>query len=143
MAAADHRIPRVWIDTDVALGGPRGDVDDGFALAPLLAAHRQGKVEILGISTVFGNTTAARSQEAAVELCRKANLSPPILRGAETEGGESPAAAALSSLEPGAELLCLGPLTNVASACRRNRELPARVALRVVGGNLSSRGFLP
>src|SRR6185295_1278142 len=24
---------RVWVDTDVALGAPRGDVDDGFALA--------------------------------------------------------------------------------------------------------------
>ena len=43
---------RVWVDTDVALGDGRGDVDDGFALAAILTAARRGRTSIAGISTV-------------------------------------------------------------------------------------------
>src|SRR6476659_3064386 len=56
---------RVWVDTDVALGARWGDVDDGFALAALL---RCPSVEILGISTVFGNTTPEVAARCAREL---------------------------------------------------------------------------
>ncbi|MEL6256504.1 MAG: nucleoside hydrolase [Bacteroidota bacterium] len=49
---------KVWVDADLAIGvqnpnGLYGDVDDGFALMQLLLSD---KVEVLGISTVFGNT---------------------------------------------------------------------------------------
>src|SRR5437667_461578 len=56
---------RVWVDTDVALGARWGDVDDGFALAALL---RCPSVEILGISTVFGNTTPEVAARCAREI---------------------------------------------------------------------------
>ncbi len=49
----------------------------------------------------------------------------------------------MAALPEGTELLALGPLTNIAAACRIDPLLPSRVGLRVVGGNLSSRGFLP
>ena len=143
MSSSGHRITRVWIDTDVALGGPRGDVDDGFALAALLAARRLAGLQVLGISTVFGNTTAARSEECAREILRQAGESVPVLGGAEEPGQSSSAADAIAALEPDVELLCLGPLTNVSAACRRDAKLPARLRLRAVGGNLSSPGFLP
>jgi len=131
------------VDTDVALGAPRGDVDDGFALAALLAAHRRGRIHLLGISTVFGNATAAVSGDCARELARCAGAAVPVVAGAEEASRETAAAEAIADLPAGVELLCLGPLTNVAMACRRNPSLPAAISLRAVGGNLSSRGLLP
>jgi hypothetical protein len=43
---------RVWIDTDAACGADRADPDDCYAIA--LLAGDPG-IEIVGISTVFGN----------------------------------------------------------------------------------------
>jgi inosine-uridine nucleoside N-ribohydrolase len=114
----------LWIDTDVALGAPSGDVDDGFALAALLAAE----VELLGISAVAGNTDA-ESAYAAARVLRDlfpARCEVPVLRAGD-------AAARISALPAGAELVALGPLANVAAAVRLDPELPRRCTLRVVG----------
>jgi inosine-uridine nucleoside N-ribohydrolase len=127
----------VWIDTDVALGARRGDVDDGFALAAILRAP----VELLGISTVFGNTRAATSESCARALCEAAGVRAQIIRGAERKGEVTAAAEAIAALPDGTELLALGPLTNVAAALARNPSLRARV--RLVGGNLTSWGRWP
>src|SRR5438132_2921844 len=133
---------RVWVDTDVALGAERGDVDDGFALAAVLAAARAGRAELAGISTVFGNTTAAESERCTLALCETAGVACTVAPGAEEPGRPSAASEAIAGLPAGTELLCLGPLTNVAAACARQPPLPERLSLRVVGGNLSSRGPL-
>ena len=140
----DHPIPRIWVDTDIALGAPRGDVDDGFALAALGAAHRQGSVELVGVSTVFGNATAPISEACARELLRRAGADVPVVRGAERAEESTPAAERI--VEAGRnniEIVAVGPLTNLAAACRRDPGLAGRASLRAVGGNLSSRGFLP
>lgn len=141
------RIPRTnspsfWIDTDVALGASHGDVDDGFALAAVLGAARRGDVSIAGISTVFGNISAWTAEECARRLCLAAGLTIPVVRGAGAPRETTEAAQSIAALEEGS-ILALGPLTNVAAACRRDPELPARATLAVVGGNLSSRGPLP
>ncbi len=140
----DHPIPHVWVDTDIALGSDGGDVDDGFALAALAAAHRRGAIELLGVSTVFGNTTAARSQECARELLARAGVEVPVLRGAERREAATPASEAIAAVSGNnIKIVSLGPLTNLAGACRRDAGLPDRATLRAVGGNLSSLGFLP
>jgi inosine-uridine nucleoside N-ribohydrolase len=136
-------IPRIWVDTDVALGAQGGDVDDGFALAALLAAHRRGAIELLGISTVFGNSTAAVSRGCAQELLGRAASVISVVAGAERPEERTAASDAIARLPPGTRLLCLGPLTNVAMACRGNPNLAPTLDLRAVGANLSSRGFLP
>lgn len=43
---------RLWIDTDLALGATRGDVDDGFAVAAVLQALHEDSppLALLGIS---------------------------------------------------------------------------------------------
>jgi inosine-uridine nucleoside N-ribohydrolase len=133
---------RFWVDTDVALGARRGDVDDGFALAAILAAARGGAAEIAGLSTVFGNTTAAESLRCARALCETAGVASAVAPGAEEPGRESAASKAIAGLAAGTELLCLGPLTNVAAAAAADPSLPERLSLRVVGGNLTSRGPL-
>ena len=133
---------RVWVDTDLALGAERGDVDDGFALAAILAAARSGGAGLAGMSTVFGNTTAAESERCARALCETAGVACTVAPGAERPGQASAASEAIAGLPAGTELLCLGPLTNVAAACAAEPSLPGRLSVRVVGGNLSSRGPL-
>jgi inosine-uridine nucleoside N-ribohydrolase len=126
--------PLLWIDTDVALGASRGDVDDGFALAALFCAAAAGRVTLAGISTVHGNTTATEAQACAEKLASAAGLRALVRRGAEHPGGGSPAAGPIAELPEAAEILALGPLTNVAAALRENPDLPGRSRLRVVGG---------
>ena len=126
------RVPRLslWVDTDVALGAESGDVDDGFALAALLRAARRGRLDLLGISTVFGNATAAESEECARRIAELAGVAVAVVRGSEVGSRQSAASERIAALPEGAELLCLGPLTNVAAACRQDASLPSRVRLR-------------
>ncbi|MDQ2970003.1 MAG: nucleoside hydrolase, partial [Acidobacteriota bacterium] len=128
--------PRVWVDTDIALGAPAGDVDDGFALAALLAASRAGRVELLGISTVSGNASAAEAEDCARAMAAASGVESPVLRGESAE-------AAIAGLPEGARIVAIGPLSNVAAALSAAPDLASRATLRLVGGNLSSRGILP
>lgn len=135
--------PRIWVDTDVALGAAAGDVDDGFAVAALFAAARTGAIELLGISTVSGNARAAEAAACVHALASAAASVVRIVPGWDAPGGAAEAAAAIASLPEGCQLLALGPLSNVAAAVAADPALPGRTSLSVVGGNLSSRGFLP
>lgn len=128
-------LPRVWVDTDVALGAPAGDVDDGFALAALTGAAALGRIELLGASTVDGNTTAAEAERCARTLFEAAGASVPVHRDG--------AARAIAGLPDDAVLVAIGPLGNVAAALALDPGLAARARLSVVGGNLTSPGFLP
>ena len=132
-------VPRVWVDTDVALGSARGDVDDGFAIAGLLGAARLRRIELLGISTVSGNASAAEASRCARALVAAASSDVAVLRG--EAAGE--AGAALAGLPANCRIVAIGPLTNIAAAIALAPELPERVSLSVVGGNLSSKGLLP
>ncbi len=91
----------VWIDTDVALGGERGDVDDGLALAALFGAARRGTTTLAGISTVFGNTSSRLSEGFARRLADVAGIDPVIVCGAERPGETTEAARRISSLGSG------------------------------------------
>ena len=135
-------VPRLWIDTDIALGASAGDVDDGFALAALFGAARSGRAEILGISTVSGNADAATAERCARALAAAARADVRILAGFGSAAPEG-AARAIADLPEGSRIVALGPLSNVAAAAAIDPGLPARAALSVVGGNLSSPGFLP
>jgi len=133
---------QVWLDTDVALGAPRGDVDDAFALAAIARAHAAGRLELLGVSSVFGNTTAAHAARAARALLDAAGCPRiPVVEGAARAAHPTAAARAIAALPDGAALLALGPLTNVAAALTHNPALAVTVSL--VGGNLRSRGRHP
>ena len=121
---------RVWIDTDVALGAPWGDVDDGFAVAAML---RSG-VEVLGISTVFGNTSSENSAEAARKLIEVAGARVEVIEGAARPQQHTRARDAIASLPRDTVVLALGPLPNLTGA---------NVEIRLVGGNLESWGRWP
>jgi inosine-uridine nucleoside N-ribohydrolase len=117
-------------------------VDDGFALAAVFCAAAAGGVRVAGVSTVFGNTSARSAEACARKLATAAGVEVPVWRGAEGPGGSSGAAERIAELPEGFEILALGPLTNLAAALAHDPGLPARTSLRLVGGNLSSRGFL-
>ena len=133
----------VWIDTDVALGARSlraRDVDDAYAIAALLRAPR---VRVRGLSTVFGNSSAAEATRCARALVAVAGAQLDVIAGAARAREDGAAAEAIAALPDGTQLLALGPLTNVAAALARDPTLAARITLYVVGGNLSSWGRWP
>ncbi|MSP62986.1 MAG: nucleoside hydrolase [Myxococcales bacterium] len=135
------RMRRIWIDTDLALGAARGDVDDGFALAAVAAAPG---VELLGVSSVFGNTASRTAAECARRLLAALHKEVPVIDGAGATGEETDAARAIAGLPEGTAVLALGPLTNVARALAIDADLARRIHVRAVGGNLATWGrFAP
>jgi purine nucleosidase len=133
---------RVWIDTDAACGQEqRTDPDDCLAIA-LLAQARN--VEVVGISTVFGNATRPIVDVTVHTLVRllpeRAGTLPTVWSGASSpfagSGWEQPTPAT-AGLERGLSagpltIVALGPLTNIAEFLRRRPELATRVTRIVV-----------
>ena len=143
---------RVWIDTDAACGyTPRTDVDDCLALWVVATAP---DVEIVGVSTVFGNApleiTDASTRELVGLLPSTGRQSPSVHRGAEKPfaSGVSPGTAArdhlIRALERGPlTILALGPLTNVAHALTHRPDLRGNARLVAVMGRRPGHLFHP
>ena len=73
-------MPRIILDTDLAMGAPGSDIDDGFALA---LAHADPEIELELITTVNGNTDVESATILSGELARRLGLkNVPIVRGA-------------------------------------------------------------
>lgn len=132
---------RLWVDVDAACGhSERTDPDDCLAL---LLLAREPRVELVGISTVFGNAplevTDAVTRKLAGFLAAEGNAVPPIYRGAvrPVQPGEppsvTPAAQALRAALSRERLViaALGPLTNLVAALEGATPLQARVSLIV------------
>src|SRR5260370_1908983 len=117
---------KIWVDTDIALGAPRGDVDDGFALAAVALATREGPAVLEGVSVVSGNTESATAWGAARGLLETLGVSCPLV-------AEADAPQALGGLEPGTSILAIGPPTNLVRAAAWDPSFPGRVDVRVVG----------
>ena len=131
------RPTRVWIDTDAACGvGTTKDPDDCFGL---LLLAQSSDVNIVGVSTIFGNaplavtdpTTRALLSQLRTDGMPAATVylgsAKPLADGASEP--QSPAHEMLrQALQEGPlVIVALGPLTNVASALRGHPDLQARV----------------
>ncbi|HEU4887967.1 MAG TPA: nucleoside hydrolase [Thermoanaerobaculia bacterium] len=112
-----------FIDADNALGSPRGDVDDAYAIAAMV----RGGAEIAAISAVAGNTSEPLACENNARLARLLGWHGPVLRGSEARG--------VLRTFPG-RILALGPLTNVAVATAASEVM-------IVGTMLHTRGRWP
>lgn len=131
---------RIWVDTDIALGARRGDVDDGFALAAVALAAKQGQqgrrpLELVGVSSVSGNTdgrTAARAARDLLEVIGGRAGRVPVV-------DECDAPEAMAELADGASVLAIGPPTNLVRAASVDPGFPSRVEVRVVGSVLDRR----
>lgn len=69
---------KILIDTDLGIGLPQVDIDDGVAI--VLAAVA-GELEICGLATVFGNVCCNRATINAVNLRKMLKRDFPIARG--------------------------------------------------------------
>lgn len=86
----------VILDTDLAMGAPGSEVDDGFALAMALA---DPGIDLRLVSTVFGNTDVDRATELSRALVRRLGREVPLERGAagplRSGAGRTPAVEAM------------------------------------------------
>ncbi len=138
----------VVLDTDLAMGAPGSDVDDGFALAMALA---DPGIDLRLVTTVNGNTDVDTATELSHGLL--ARLGRPrvaVVRGASrslSAGAEAnPAVDAMIELvlaAPGViTLVAIGPLTNVALAIRAEPRIVSALAGLVIMGGRFTGGIL-
>ena len=123
----------IHIDTDNGLGSPRGDVDDGFAIAAMLA----GQFSIAGITSVSGNTSSQLSYQNCVALAREFSYPGPVILG-ESSAKSNSAAEVINGYQEPINLLALGPLSNIAECLSANIS-----NITLVGGNFTSKGRWP
>jgi purine nucleosidase len=135
---------KVIIDTDPAMGYPFKDVDDGLTL---LLALNSPELEILGITTTYGNVRQHRANAKASEILRKAGRSDiPLRRGAagpEDLGQTTPASRFIVETilaHPGeVTILAIGPLTNIATAIHDDPRIIGLTREVVsIGGNITA-----
>jgi inosine-uridine nucleoside N-ribohydrolase len=112
---------RLWVDTDIG-----DDPDDAVALA---VAARHAAVELVGVSTVYGDV-AARARDAR-DLLAALDVDVPVHAG-------PPPPDALAAVDA---LLAIGPLTNVAHLLAEAVPLPHQfVAMGGALGEVHHRG---
>src|SRR3954465_3485520 len=149
---------RIILDTDLAMGAPGSDIDDGFALA---LAHADPALQLDLVTTVNGNTDVESATILTAELARWLGLQElRIVKGAaapfthpETVRKPADSVLALASQAPAEgyaaveivrhvmahpgeiTIVAIGPLTNVAAALLLEPRLAANGAgSRAMGG---------
>ena len=126
---------RLLLDTDLAMGAPGSDIDDGFALA-LALADPALRVEL--VTTVGGNSDVVTSTRLTTELLEVLGRTDvPVVQGApvDTDAAEEIVRRVLS--EPGElTLVAIGPLTNVARALALEPKVAEAVREIVVMGGV-------
>ena len=150
----------VILDTDLAMGVPGSDIDDGFALALALA---DPGLDLVAVTCVGGNAdveSAVLLAKELLELLDRRHV--PVHRGAAAplchpelrpgapeqiraafgrhEADPGPAAARIAELvaeRPGEiTIVAIGPLTNLAAAISLNPDLPTQVREVVIMGGV-------
>lgn len=159
-------LTRIILDTDLAMGAPGSDVDDGFALALALA---DPGLSVDLVTTVGGNSDVNTSTRLCGELLQLLGrpdvpvvrgagrpLNPALWHGERHEpafsGRQGPAAAAAIAArvmaEPGElTLVAIGPLTNLALALMLEPGVAGAVREIVVMGGVyleqTNVGWMP
>ncbi|MEQ8248325.1 MAG: nucleoside hydrolase [Alphaproteobacteria bacterium] len=152
LASASGSARDIWIDTDPACGAARtDDVDDCWAL---VAALRSPNLNIIGVSSVFGNETVERTTASLHDVLRvvatelRGTVMPPVFPGAGQAGKKSAdVSAAVLGMAAALErqsltLVALGPLTNIAALLTLRPDLTHRIdAIVAVAGQRPGQRF--
>ena len=135
----------VICDCDNTLGIPKLPVDDGQTLLYLWG---RADIEIIGITTTFGNGTIEEVQRATVDLLQRAGkVDLPLLKGARGAADyETKAARFLAETvasKPGAiSILAIGPLGNLLGASELDPDFFNNVKQIVIMGGSTAPIFL-
>ncbi|AWV97063.1 nucleoside hydrolase [Arcticibacterium luteifluviistationis] len=129
---------KVWIDTDLSVGmkelSKEGycDVDDGYAVLQLM---KSDKVDILGISAIFGNTTIENALALSQFMSKEfADNKIPVYEGSSkaldytdlaTNDAVEAMAAALK--QDKVTIMAIGPATNVGILLLKHPELKEQI----------------
>ncbi|MBN2394108.1 MAG: nucleoside hydrolase [Anaerolineae bacterium] len=131
---------KVIFDCDNTMGIPRKEVDDGLTLLYLLG---RSDVELLGVTTTFGNGSADAAYTQTVRLLHDVGRADiPVYRGADRRGAPPTAAARflaeMAAAYPGEiSLLATGPLGNLRAAAELDLEFIGNVQrIACMGGYL-------
>ena len=142
---------RILIDTDIALGIERRDVDDGLAL---LMAKNSPVLELGGITLTYGNDSLeciSASMDNLIDAC--GSFSCPIETGASESldrNGPLPSKAAelikefcLEEPDRKKKIVGIGPVTNIATALSLYPEIKESIEeLILVAGRRPGQRFL-
>jgi purine nucleosidase len=159
-------LERIILDTDLAMGEPGSEIDDGFALA---LAQADPDISLEMITTVNGNRDVETVTLLTLDLAARLSLSDvPVVKGAaapllrpDRVGTPAPAiqaeyghrtpiagyaAAEIARVvmtEPGQiTIVAIGPLTNIAAALNLEPRLAESVKeIVIMGGAFLRQGF--
>jgi purine nucleosidase len=126
---------RIILDTDLAMGAPGSDIDDGFALA-LALADPGLRVEV--VTTVGGNSDVVTSTRLTHELLAVLGRTDvPVVQGLPADEDAATEIVRRVLAEPGElTLVTIGPLTNVAKALEIEPAVATAVREIVVMGGV-------
>ncbi len=129
---------KIIFDCDNTMGLPLKEVDDGLTLLYLLG---QPDLEILGVTTIFGNGAIDEIYPQTCQLAKTLQLTIPVLKGAGRPDQDPNTAAASFLVEqvnqnPGEiTLLATGAMSNLAAAAKLDPDFFSRVkSVAVMGG---------
>ncbi len=135
------------IDTDVALGvvhedRPR-DIDDAFAI---IEAINDDALNVLGITTVYGNAPLDHVNRTAQELLKVKDVSMPIASGAAaaTRSGSNDAVEFIADqlATQRLHIAAIGPLTNIGLLIKRYPERITNIeSVVIVAGRSQGQSF--
>jgi inosine-uridine nucleoside N-ribohydrolase len=144
IAATCHGQARtaVWIDTDPSIGAPWREVDDAFAL---LFAFASPELEIVGLSSTYGNAGVRRTTTVARDLAHRFGAAAPVFEGASSPQDHAARSAATDALARQLQArkltyVALGPLTNLAAFLQLHPHLARNInRVIIVGGQSPDR----
>lgn len=144
---------KVWIDTDLSVGMLRHrrpgycDVDDGYAVLQLLYSKT---IEVVAISSVFGNTTIENASAIGKYMSNEFTAGKvPVYEGAsealhlnkvETNDAVEALAAALRNDD--LVIMAIGPATNIGLLLLKYPELSAKIKeVVLVAGRRTAKDY--